>query len=132
MASAPNMLKHRDAERHLILTAQFPLCEREGRKMYFRLYFKPDRRPHPKRIFDIVNVEFEDMPVDISPEKFLIQLFRQSGKLTLEFVYSRPSIDGSYRIITHHEPKDYLASDLETIQECDIGFVHMTSRRSNE
>jgi hypothetical protein len=96
--------------------------------MYFRLYFKPDRRPHPKRIFDIVHVEFEDMPAETSPEKLLIQLFRNSGKLTLEFVYSRPSIDGSYRIITHRELKDYFASDLETIQECDIGFVHMTLR----
>ena len=88
--------------------------------MYFRLYFKFEHRPHPKRIFDIVNVELEDMPPETSHVQFLIQRFRKSGKLTLEYIYSRPSVDGSYRVITHREPKDYFASELEAIQVCNI------------
>ena len=100
--------------------------------MYFRVYFKPEQRPHPKRIFDIVNIDFDDLPPDTSPVQHLVQLFRKSGTLTLEYIYSRSSIDGSYRIITHREPKEYSASDLEAIQECNIRLVPISSRRSND
>ena len=100
--------------------------------MYFRLYFKPSRRPHPKRVFDIVDVELGPLPGEASPVKQLIQRFRNSGSMTLEYIYSRPSIDGTYRVITHREPKQYLASDLEAIQECYIKLVPIASRKPTD
>lgn len=92
--------------------------------MYFRLYFKPERRPHPKRLFDIVNIEL-DSTDESSPAQCVIRMFRKSGKLTLEYIYSRPSIDGTYRIIMRREAKDYHASDLEVIQECNMQLIPM-------
>jgi hypothetical protein len=100
--------------------------------MYFRLYFKPDRRPHPKRIFDIVDVNVDPLPAETSPVQYLIQRFRKSGSLTLEYIYSRPSIDGTYRVITHREPKEYLTSDLEAIQECYIKLVPVIQQKPTD
>lgn len=88
--------------------------------MYFRLYYKPDCRPHPKRIFDIVQCDITELPIDRTPVQHLINIFRASEKVTLYYLNTRASVDGTYRIITRKHPKEYSASQLDSIQECNI------------